>query len=526
MNKAVPFSLTHLPMPKHKEVPTLKTLSVRSVGAYVINLAPKIVSELKGDAKKIAQRFQAHINHLNAILELHVPWNVYDLVAVEVLNAIKTSIDKKERGYYMTASMTQYLTEMNVTVNLAEVVLNRKLKCLDFLRWPAIIRHIFYQNLTKMTGLEVLNIGSCAFNYDTRIVDGLHEMSNLRSICLCFDCNDQMVEAIAKTCPRIQIVDVTSSRSVTDRSVRHLLKCTLLQELHLHRTSVSVEGHAQLISQLPRLQTIGRCDELPRILKVLQPNRYVNFKKIDTRDVTVDILRLLTEFFPAIECLSLLFDLQSPDLTELTQFKCLKQVKLVRVSWFTQCLPIFFVKSGHQLLHLHLEHSESLPLHSLTLIGNHCPNLSSLVVYNCDFFTDYRSLTHLHSKSFSKLNRLFWVVDHSCAILLELILSHSIDIESIHLGSSSGIQHLNIVNVLRVNPMLSLKELRVLYSDDLSMRTVQLLVAACPNLTVLSELESWEGISSDELIDFKEFIRKNNFDLDVSPTLSFNSYLS
>jgi hypothetical protein len=69
--------------------------------------------------------------------------------------------------------------------------------------------------------------------------------------------------------------------------------------------------------------------------------------------------------------------------------------------------------------------------------------------------------------------------------------------------------------------MKHLEELRILYSSDMNMRTVELLLASCGNLRVLSELESWQGISMEELKIFKQHIFSNNFDLDIRPTLSY-----
>lgn len=90
------------------------------------------------------------------------------------------------------------------------------------------------------------------------------------------------------------------------------------------------------------------------------------------------------------------------------------------------------------------------------------------------------------------------------------------------MGTSTGITHSTIVNVLNVNPMKHLEELRILYSQDMNMRTVELLLASCTNLKVLSELESWQGINADELSIFKKYIKTNNFDLDIRPTLSYS----
>lgn len=71
------------------------------------------------------------------------------------------------------------------------------------------------------------------------------------------------------------------------------------------------------------------------------------------------------------------------------------------------------------------------------------------------------------------------------------------------------------------NPMRELEELRILYSTDMSTNTVELLLANCTNLRVISELENWQGISIDELEIFRKFIHSNNYDLDIRPILSY-----
>jgi hypothetical protein len=80
-----------------------------------------------------------------------------------------------------------------------------------------------------------------------------------------------------------------------------------------------------------------------------------------------------------------------------------------------------------------------------------------------------------------------------------------------------------MAKVLSQNPMKYLEELKILYSDNLSMQTVHLLMTRCENLRVLSELESWQGISEEELTHFRRELKQNNIDLDIRPTLSYTS---
>ena len=43
------------------------------------------------------------------------------------------------------------------------------------------------------------------------------------------------------------------------------------------------------------------------------------------------------------------------------------------------------------------------------------------------------------------------------------------------------------------------EEIRILRSYELSMAAVHQLIAACPRLRVLAEVEGWEGIGQEEL---------------------------
>ncbi|CAG9771974.1 unnamed protein product [Ceutorhynchus assimilis] len=518
-------------MPKFKEVPTLKSLSLKSIGSLIVYLTPSIMSRVKlsRDPQKIVLHLQRTIDRINDTLVSYVPYYLYEIMAVEVLKSVKLLIEKTKKNYYPQVSMAHFLTEMNVVVSLTEVVLNPRLKTVDFSQWPKIMRYVLYKNLNKLRGLEVLNLGSCTggwrtSEHDKNILDGIKIMKNLHTICLCFDCSDLVIQTLSENCPNLQNIDVTSSRSVTDRSVPFLLNCTNLKELQLYRTSVTTSGLARLISGLPMLQNIGRNDEFREIISKI--HHITGLTRLETKDLPTESLRLLVNMLPNIEYICLFHDIVVADLSVLISLTNLKQLKLLSYAFYQDSLKQLLEIQGKNFTHLHLEHVEEMDFNVLLIIGKSCPKIKSLVFYNCDFRHNNQNINVqpiLSSKPyFHSLERIFWVVDSNINHL-EFILSHSVNIKYIHLGSSTGITHGNIVNILRVNPMKCLEEFRVLYSSDMSMRTVQLLLASCTNLKVLSELESWQGIRMEELKVFKEQIRRSNFDLDIRPTLSFSS---
>lgn len=522
-------------MPQHHQVFSLQSLSLKSIGALVVSLAPTILSNIEcyKEPQKGVIALQNSIEWLKELLASHVPYFMYDEMAVEVLTAVKGLIERTKKTYYPNLPISSFLVEMNVVVSMTEVVLTQHFKKIDFSVWPKIMRYVLYKNLHKLTGLEVLNLGSCTVGwrsneYDKCITDGIIRMKNLRSLCLCFDCTDSVMQIIGDTCTHLQTLDITSSRSVTDRSINSLLCCAKLRDLHLHRTSISTVGFAQLLIGLTKLQDIGRCDEFGNIIKYLHTSfphaGPFGLKRVQTRDLTTENLRLLVDMFPQIDYISLFHDEQISDLTVLTSLENLKHLKLLSCAFYGDYLRHLLEIRGTNILSLHLEHVEEIDLNALTCISQCCPNLNSLVLYNCDFM-DQRPLLHgLTSNSdlkpFQKLERLFWVVD--CALThLEYILINAFNIRYIHLGSSTGITHNSVANILKQNPMRELEELRILFSSDMGIHTAQLILASCPKLRLMSELESWQGISIEALKSFKHQIQINNFDLDIRPTLSY-----
>lgn len=519
-------------MPRHRQVPSLQTICLKSIGALVVSMAPPIIEKIQVhvDPQLIISDLHKCMDWLNKLLLSHVPFYLYDRMAVEVLTAVKGLIEKTKKTYYPQRAISEFMTEMNVVVSLTEVVLSSQLKEIDFSEWPKIMRYVIYKNLYKLSSLEVLNLGSCTggwrtSEYDKCIIDGITEMKNLRSLCLCFDCTDLVIQVVAENCTSIQCLDVTSSRSVTDRSIPYLLKCSQLRELQLHRTSVTSEGLAQLLVGLPKLQDIGRCDDFGNVIKYIHQS-YSNvgplgLKKIQTKGLSTENLRIFVDMFPKVEFVSLFHDEQMSDLTILSSLDNLTDLKLLSCAFYQDYLKQLLEVRGYNITSLHLEHVEEVNLNVLIDISQYCPRLKSLVLYNCDFVDNSAvHMSRIKIQPFLNLERIFWVVD--CAINhLEFILLHAVNIKYLHLGSSTGITHSSIVNILTANPMKNLEELRILYSSDMNMRTVKLLLASCCNLKVLSELESWQGISMEELKTFREHIYSNNFDLDIRPTLSY-----
>lgn len=519
-------------MPKKKQPPLLQELALKAVGLWVKTLGQGLIHAVclihHHDSEQGLIILQHMLTWINETLYASVPWYLFDKMTVQVLSSIIDLIQETKESYDQFVPMSLFLTRMKVAVNLTEVVVHSHLRQINISRWPKIMRHVLNQNLYRLVGLEYLNLGSGSGGWDTSeaekyILSGVQHMSNLTSLCLCFDCTNNIIIAVGSNCPLLQNLDVTSSRSVTDKSIPALLNCKHLKAIKLYRTSVSVEGYKELLSELPGIQDLGRCDEFGSVLEKFHEENLgqLGLKALQCRDMTIEHFKLLIVYCPNLMHISVFHDERVADLTILSSLVNLKELKILNCDFFTDNVKELLEIRGANLTWLHLEHVEEIDLNALIYISQFCPKLKSLILYNCEFLQHTSiSLRRLEIKPFVCLERLLCVAD--CALNhLEFLLTHCVNIRFIQLGSSTGICDRTMCKILTANPMKHLEVLKILYSYDLSMQTVKLLMAHCDQLRILSELESWAGISIEELNDFKEFIKCNNLNLDIRPTLSY-----
>lgn len=520
-------------MPRKHQTPTLEELALRSVGEFVTVIGRHIIQPVctvsLTDPQRGLKTLQSWLQWIKHQLSSSVPWHLYDKMAVEALKAILNLINETKNTYNSFTPMTAFLSEMNVVVNLTEVAIHSNLRSIEFTVWPKIMRHVLYKNLHNMIGLEILDLGSGSGGWRTSdiekiIIGGVSAMPNLTAFTLCFDCTDSIIMAVGQNCPKLHKLDVTASRSVTDRSIAILLKCWQLREVKLFRTSVTMVGYAELLLGHSRLEDIGRCDDFGYVLEHIRAkedfNKPFRLKIFESRDVTMQHLYLLVEMCPYITSLSMLHDERIDDLAILASLDYLTDLKLLSCDFFTDRVKTLLELKGSNITSLHLEHVNEIDLNALIYISQFCPKIKNLVFYNCEFLEHTSVFTkELLVPPFKVLERIKCIVD--CAAMhLEFLLSHCTNIKFIQLGSSTGIGDRTMVRVLSQNSMTKLEELTILYSDDLSMKTVRLLMENCENLRRLSELESWQGISSTELNIFRMELKVANIDLDTSPTLS------
>ncbi|XP_029053554.2 uncharacterized protein LOC114881080 [Osmia bicornis bicornis] len=522
-------------MPKKNQIPTLVNLALYSIGEFVITFGRYLTKHVciisKINPKYGHTKLQSTLNFMKHLLSSNVPQHLYDEMSRAVLTAIVNLVQETRSTYNDYALTTTFLSVMTIALRLTEVAIDTHLKTIEFSAWPKIIRHVLYNKLHNMTGLEVLDLGSGSAGWKTSdiekiIVNGVSAMPNLMCFILCFDCTDNIITALAQNCKKLQTLDATASRSVTERSVDSLLSCKNLKQIKLRRTSMTIPGYANLFLEHLNIEDIGRCDEFGYVLELIHQNK-INTKStfrirtFESRNFDMEHLYLLVDMCPYITSLCILRDERIVDLTILATLDHLKELKLLSCDFYAHGIKTLLEIKGRTIMNLHLEHIDEIDLNALMDISQYCPNIKNLVFYNCEF------LEHapIHSRKFAVppfefLERIKCVVD--CANMhLEFLLSHCVNIKFIQLGSSTGIGDETMRKILLKNSMKKLEELKILYSHDLSMKTVQLLMQNCDNLRRLAELESWGGISPTELNIFRNELKCTNTNLDTSPSLSF-----
>lgn len=522
-------------MPQKNQIPTLVNLALYSIGEFVINFGRHLTKHIctisKINPKYGHTKLRSTLEFMKYLLSSNIPQHLYDEMSQTVLNAIVKLVHETRGTYNDYALTTTFLSEMTVALHLTEVAIGTNLKRIKFSSWPKIIRHVLYNKLHNMIGLEVLDLGSGSAGWRTSdiekiIINGVSVMPNLQCFILCFDCTDNIIAALAQNCKKLQTLDVTASRSVTDRSVDPLLSCKNLKRIKLCRTSMTLSGYANLFLEHLNIEDIGRCDEFGYVLELIQQNEIdakitFHIRTFESRNFEKEHLYLLVDMCPYITSLCLLRDERIVDLTILATLDYLKELKLLSCDFYAHGIKTLLEIKGRTIVNLHLEHIDEIDLNALIDISQYCPDIKNLVFYNCEFLERAPIYSRkLAVPPFQCLERLKCVAD--CANMhLEFLLSHCTNIKFIQLGSSTGIGDETMRTIFLKNPMNKLEELKILYSHDLSMKTVQLLMQNCDNLRRLSELESWEGISSTELNIFREELKSTNINLDTSPSLSF-----
>lgn len=519
-------------MPLIKQPLSLEIMSLRKCAVWLCEIAQQLMPIVRNLTREdIDKKFLKRlIPDLKEVFEYNIPFNLYDKLLVELFMEITKLIEQINKHFHMKTQMAKFLSQVHIAISLSEIFFSSNLRNLGFDSVPKMMRHLFYTNLCKFTGLTSINLGSMSGGWKTNdmepiILKGLSNMNNLTSLTLNYDCTNHILERLNENCKKLRYIDLTNSKSIDNDSMDILIQLKQLNVVHLHRTSVGIDGYIKCLMNLPHLYDVGRYDDLGKCLSCIDdffPNcPKLKLKKFITHYATTHHLQLLAERCPDIYMVSIFHNVLLIDLMQLIGLNCLSELKLLSCDFFADQIRNVLEIKGCNITYLHLEHVDEIDMNALMYITQFCPDLKKLVMYNCELI-DSTSLytSKLAIPPFINLEHLTFVVQCS-RIHIEFVLSRALKIKFIHLGTMVDSTDILFDNILLYNPLAHLEELRIMNSDFLTINTAYKLVETCDKLCRMNELESWNMVKEEEFNEFKQFLKNKNLDIDITPLRRF-----
>lgn len=474
--------------------------------------------------RQVSEVLRSRVAILNQLFKYNIPCFLFDRLCQHLFREIPCIIERIKRERTIRTSQGEIMSQVNVAITLIEAIIGPFLTYCNFEETPKMMQQIFYLKMKELKGLEYLNLGSLTGGWKTEAMEptilcGLDKMKNLRHLSLNYDCTDNILLKLIDSCPRLQELDLTSSKAVTNDSVNLLIRMPALRNVSLHQTSVTNEGYIKLLLAHKKIEDVGRNDEIGRCLEYIVQS-YPDFKefslrKFSSRYVTTKFLQILSEYCPRMQHVSIFFNVLICDLTALIGINNLSTLHLLSCDFFSDQIRDVLAVKGCNLSHLHLEHVDQIDMNALMYISQYCPDLQVLTIYNCELIEStslYMSKPSI--PPFMNLQRLTIVAqcDHRH---LEFLWSTCLRIKSIKCGMVVPTTDELFERILARNPMEHLEELSIVRSDGLTIGMAYKFVEICRKLVYLNELEGWCRISEEELQLFKTFIKTNNLDLNL-----------
>ncbi|XP_072937292.1 uncharacterized protein [Epargyreus clarus] len=515
---------------RYKQPKALECLALRSLGDWIAKQAElqmlPIASLAQQNPNKAQFTLSRSVENIRDHLDYNVPWMLHDQLALEAIRALSELCEKTKRSLGFRGSMGKFVSQMNVVVKMTEVLFTKNYKVVSIDTIPKMMRSVFYSKLQMLTGLVYLNLGSLSGGWKTSdmegaIIQSLKELHSLKYLFINYDCTDRILKCIVDNCKNIRKLDVSCSKCVTNESIDIIVKLKYLKSIQLYHTFVTWEGFVKLLLNCKTLEDIGRCDEIGKVLE------YIHFtdpkvgpfqlKIFVSRYATNNHLNLAIEMCPFIRNMTVFHNTLQSDLMALIGLQDLRELKLLSCDFYADQIKQVLQVKGCNIVYLHLEHVDQIDINALMYISQMCPLLETLTLYNCTLIQH----TSLYTKKleilpFRNLKKITCVSTFTDEQLL-FLLTNCLNVEFIHFGTAVQLTDEFIFKLLDKNPLIYLKELRIMQSDFLSMLSVERIIQSCMSLQVLVELESWSMITESDREYIKNYIKINNYNVNTEP---------
>ena len=364
---------------------------------------------------------------------------------------------------------------------------------------------------------------------------GVKNMKNLVKFSLYYDCTDSIMKLLTINCKAtLRIVDVEMSKQVTDASAWLLSDCKNIGTLHLFHTGMTVMGHYVILSRLKKLKVLVRggflCEALEYIsqrkknLPMLEIEEFFSSEEYFFHDDQQ--MSLVQKMCPKLRKIMCHFSTEvMTDLLFLTNFSNLCELHLWGGEFYLDKINLVLTQIGLQLSVLYLIHTEEIDERAIIIITKHCPHLTTLGLYNCEFKervddVNDKDLLYFPCKDKEELEPLLEL--KSLAIVSEcpqkyviLLLSSALNIENFKTGIHCPLTDQDVWKIFEKNKLQHLQSWNIPVSKLLTMQTLQMLLDNCEKLQSIQDLNYWEAISEKDLNRFRRFVSLQNYDLDL-----------
>lgn len=506
-----------------KQVLSLRDISLLNVQNYIKCSAHElmaVVSEISKRDKVLGHSFlRTSISHLSHHVFDSISCDLVDNVVPSILQLLPKLIDDL-RGHYMVCFSTEsFLVQMKCMVYFATLVFHPKVKSIDISCLPRVMKHTILSELHKLSGLRTLDLGAGSSGWEISeierfILKGVCTMSQLRQIHLSIDCTDAIIKCLSENCKLLEVLNVPNSRSVTERCIPYLTQMTKLRQVLVTHTSITEQGYIQILSKLPDLINMGRCEYIMGVMRVVKvEEKILNLTNLECSKIDPDTLSTIVDLCPNLIHLTL-DDVHELDISRLLDLKLLKSLALSNGNIsLMKLLP--YLQAHGMLERLYLKGIHSIDEILLMNLSDACPELNVLVLDTCQYGSSSTRYSIKRSKYFQNLESL--AVYSTCpAELLDILLSSCHGIKSIVMGSSILPNDVFLLQILRNNPLQKLHEMRISHCHTLSIVSVNALIKQCTKLRFLMDLRTWYLISETDFVQLKQEILGTNLDLTIT----------
>ena len=286
---------------------------------------------------------------------------------------------------------------MYCIVEFCRLIVTAKLSQLDLTDVIEMLRWKIYDLLPQFPHLKLLKLGCGSGGvsdvFRSKFKVGLAVMHRLVSFALPYDCSDDILQILCANCyETLRILDVEQSHMVTDDSVRDIVICKKIIQLHIFHTGISRFGQARILIGLPELRCLVRGDFLCEALELVRNSEdfwttlmleeFWSSEDYFFHDVYQ--MKVVSEMCPLIRKITFQFNLEViSDYMVLSNFEHVRELNLWGGEFYGSKILDLLQRIGRQINVLQLVHIDQLDEHALAIISNECPNLEILGFHNC-----------------------------------------------------------------------------------------------------------------------------------------------